>query len=298
MACGQNFDSRWINVDQHAASKDVKIHNLRKPLPFSTDFADGIYCSHFLEHLDAKSADLFLKECLRCLKPEGTLRIVVPNLEKIVKDYLNIIGELEKDKNWRVEHEWMHLEIFDQFSRNRPEGQINPFLKKGENYKNKFIRQRIGEAINNFTHNSVEVNSQHIKNFPFKIALKKFFLEPAYRTNLIVKIFFPSQHQVFRVYPGDSILKELSHMLVPGLSYLQVKQALFRNSGEVHLQSFDQYNLESKLQSVGFGKIKKVTPEQSSITDWTDYLLDLHKNGKERKADSLYMEAKKLLPKT
>ena len=297
MACGQNFDSRWINVDQNAASKDIKVHDLLKPLPFSNDFADGIYCSHFLEHLDAKSADLFLKECLRCLKPEGTLRIVVPNLEKMVKDYLNIIGQLEEGKIRRVEHEWMHLEIFDQFSRNRPEGQINPFLKKSENHKNNFIRQRVGEAINNFTDNSVELKSLHTKPLPFKIALKKFFLEPTYRTNLLVKTFFPAKHQVFRVYPGDSILKELSHMLVSGLSYLQVKQALFRNSGEVHLQSFDQYNFESKLQSIGFGKIKKVAPEQSSITNWKDYLLDLHENGKERKADSLYMEAKKLSPK-
>jgi len=293
LACGQNFDSRWINVDQHAASKDVKIHDLRKPLPFSTDFADGIYCSHFLEHLDAKSADLFLKECLRCLKPEGTLRIVVPNFEDMAKDYLKIIGELEKDKNWLVEHEWMHLEIFDQFSRNRPEGQMKPFLKRGENCKNDFIRQRIGEAIDNFTHNSVEVNSQRMKNFPFKIALKNFFLKPTYRTNLIVKIFFPSQYQVFRVYPGDSIFKEISHMLVPGLSYLQVKQALFRNSGEVHLQSFDQYILKQKLSEAGFSEIQKVHSKLSAISNWNDYLLDINENGKERKADSLYMEAKK-----
>ena len=86
---------------------------------------------------------------------------------------------------------------------------------------------------------------------------------------------------------------EILQMIVPGLSYLQIKQALFRNSGEVHLQSFDQYNLKQKLCEAGFGEIQKVNARNSGITNWNDYLLDINPNGNERKADSLYMEAQK-----
>jgi predicted SAM-dependent methyltransferase len=49
-------------------------------LPFNNDTLEAIYSEHFFEHLDYKSdARQFLRECLRCLKPNGTLRIVVPD---------------------------------------------------------------------------------------------------------------------------------------------------------------------------------------------------------------------------
>ena len=41
-----------------------------------------------LEHLSKKSANKFLKECLRILSPRGILRIVVPDLRKLVDSYI------------------------------------------------------------------------------------------------------------------------------------------------------------------------------------------------------------------
>ena len=104
-------------MDQSASSEEVRFHDLRTPLPFPDNYADAIYCSHFLEHLDVKKADKFLSECLRCLKPGGVLRVVVPDFERMAKDYLKILGKIETGETRSIEHTWMHLEIFDQFFR-------------------------------------------------------------------------------------------------------------------------------------------------------------------------------------
>ena len=293
LACGQTFDSNWINLDQSASSDEVRFHDLRTPLPFPGNYADAIYCSHFLEHLDVKKADKFLSECLRCLKPGGVLRVVVPDFERMAKDYLKILGKLEAGKERSVEHAWMHLEIFDQFSRNRPEGLMNAYLRNPHVHQNEFIRNRIGEAIDNFQSSSIESKSVET-SLRSKLRMIKFLLfDASYRTHFLIKKIFPKKYNAFLISSGKSFLKEILQMIVPGLTYLQIKQAMFRNSGEVHLQSFDQYNLKQKLSEKGFSEIQKVHSRLSAIPNWNDYLLDINENGNERKADSLYMEAKK-----
>jgi SAM-dependent methyltransferase len=293
LACGQTFDSRWINLDQHASTDDVEAHDLRTPLPFLDNFADAIYCSHFLEHLDFEMADKFLSECLRCLKPSGILRIVVPDFERMAKDYLKILDKIETGETRCIEHTWMHLEIFDQFSRNRPEGLMHTYLRKPDVHQNEFIRNRIGEAIDNFQVSSIEMQSKET-NFRSKLRMIKFILfDASFRTHFLIKKIFPKKYNAFLISSGKSFFNEIFQMIIPGLTYLQIKQALFRNSGEVHLQSFDQYNLKQKLSKAGFGEIQKVNSRKSAIPNWNDYFLDINPNGNERKADSLYMEAQK-----
>ena len=293
LACGKTFDSNWINLDQSASSEEVQIHDLLTPLLFPNNFADAIYCSHFLEHLDIEMADKFLGECLRCLKPGGIFRVVVPDFERMAKDYLKILGKLENGQERSIEHIWMHLEIFDQFSRNRPEGLINAYLQNPDVHQNKFIRERIGDAIENFQVSSIESKSIET-TLRSKLRMIKFLLfDPSYRTHFLVKRLFPKKYDAFLISPGKSFFNEILQMIVPGLTYLQIKQALFRNSGEVHLQSFDQYNLKQKLSEVGFSEIQKVNSRHSAIPNWNNYLLDINENGNERKADSLYLEAKK-----
>lgn len=293
LACGQTFHSNWINLDQSSSSEEVQSHDLRTPLPFPDDYADAIYCSHFLEHLDIEMADKFLSECLRCLKPGGILRIVVPDFERMAKDYLKILGKIETGETKSIEHAWMHLEIFDQFSRNRPEGLMYAYLRNPNVHQNEFIRNRIGASINNFQVSSIQTQNTET-NLRSKLRMIKFLLfDASFRTHFLIKKIFPKKYNAFLISSGKSFFNEILQMIVPGLTYLQIKQALFRNSGEVHLQSFDQYNLKQKLSEAGFGEIQKVNSRKSAIPNWDDYLLDINPNGNERKADSLYMEAQK-----
>lgn len=69
-------------------SQDVLVHDLRKPLPFQIDSLYAIYSSHTLEHLYLEEAKRLLKEYYRVLRPSGVLRIVVPDLQAIVLEYM------------------------------------------------------------------------------------------------------------------------------------------------------------------------------------------------------------------
>lgn len=112
LGCGTQVVDEWVNVDYSYGARLQKItvirnivrwfklfnvewdnrifiHNLTKPFPWGDDSASVIYSSHTLEHMDRDDGMAFLKECHRVLKPDGIIRIVVPDLEPIVERYIN-----------------------------------------------------------------------------------------------------------------------------------------------------------------------------------------------------------------
>lgn len=115
LGCGLNVVEGWLNVDgswnarlakyprlrralaaahviPREAAKvewrgDLRILDVRDPLPFATGSYDAIYASHLLEHLYLDDALRLLRECFRVLRPGGVLRLVVPDLKAIVREY-------------------------------------------------------------------------------------------------------------------------------------------------------------------------------------------------------------------
>lgn len=63
-------------------------HDLRKGLPYEDNSVDYIYTSHFLEHVRKNEAITIIKECYRVLKPQGWIRIVVPDFKLLVNKYM------------------------------------------------------------------------------------------------------------------------------------------------------------------------------------------------------------------
>ncbi len=59
---------------------------MRQGIPFPDRSFDVVYHSHVLEHLSKSEASKFLKECSRVLRPQGVLRVVVPDLEEIANN--------------------------------------------------------------------------------------------------------------------------------------------------------------------------------------------------------------------
>jgi ubiquinone/menaquinone biosynthesis C-methylase UbiE len=115
LGCGPNAPSGWLNVDgswnarlsnhpyfrkaletvgvidaNQGAQWRVRplVHDLTKPLPFPSDSVSAIYASHVLEHLYRRDAQMLLLECRRVLKPGGLIRLVVPDVQAMVRDYL------------------------------------------------------------------------------------------------------------------------------------------------------------------------------------------------------------------
>ena len=130
LGCGLRTPSGWINVDgswnarlaKHPLlrrtlaslkllpaekmsipwSASILVHDIRKSLPFSNDSVGAIYASHVLEHLYREEGQHLVQESFRVLAAGGVLRIVVPDLEAIVREYMGerpfgpLAGEVER----------------------------------------------------------------------------------------------------------------------------------------------------------------------------------------------------------
>jgi SAM-dependent methyltransferase len=100
-----------INAQNQGAQWRVRpvVHDLRKPLPFPENSFSAIYGSHVLEHLYRVEASALLAECKRVLQPGGVLRMVVPDLQFMVLDYVKRRNGGSAEADW-----WSAAESLNQ----------------------------------------------------------------------------------------------------------------------------------------------------------------------------------------
>jgi ubiquinone/menaquinone biosynthesis C-methylase UbiE len=153
LACGTKTDPCWNNLDfspyatlkkhptvaallhsigllsqqraERLASLDPEIirWNLARGVPFAADSFDMVYHSHFLEHLDRDAGCQFLAECRRVLKPGGVLRVVVPDLELLIRGYCASMAKISTHEfGAEAAHEDAIFQLFDQMVRNEASG--------------------------------------------------------------------------------------------------------------------------------------------------------------------------------
>ena len=107
-----------LDVDPH-----IILWDLRKGIPFNDNTFDVVYHSHLLEHIDEENAPVFLKECFRVLKPNGIIRIAVPDLQSIINRYNSAVSRLENgDMKAFSDHRKSTYELFDQMVRKETTG--------------------------------------------------------------------------------------------------------------------------------------------------------------------------------
>ncbi len=68
------------------------------PIPLKNDVATAVYSSHLLEHLDPATASNLLAECYRVLQPGGVLRVVVPDMYRINKEYVSVMDQVTRSE--------------------------------------------------------------------------------------------------------------------------------------------------------------------------------------------------------
>jgi len=151
IACGGRYHKDWTNVDFHADSNLVKKVNLLGGLPFENDLFDGIYSSHFLEHLSIEQARFVIIDAKRVLKKNGILRIVVPDLENICREYLNILELVSNNQELDDKYEWITVELFDQLARVNNGGEMIKIFNNVSNNNNirlsEYILHRTGDEL-------------------------------------------------------------------------------------------------------------------------------------------------------
>lgn len=105
IGCGLSGIAGWDNLDNSptiwmsripllnrllktpAWPGDVRRYDVRKGLPYADHSVRYIYSSHAFEHFTRAESLAIAKDCFRVLTPGGVLRIVVPDLALIVREY-------------------------------------------------------------------------------------------------------------------------------------------------------------------------------------------------------------------
>ena len=116
VGCGNYTIKGLISLDYYSkayycSKKFIHIqYDMRNDLmPYDDNSVDNIYCSHVIEHIEAKYVKKFLFECVRILKKGGVLRIACPDTEYLYhqlihhpeffswhKDYEGLISNARK----------------------------------------------------------------------------------------------------------------------------------------------------------------------------------------------------------
>jgi len=258
--CGSVFHADWVNVDTAPTDPRVLAHDVRRGLPFPEESFDAVYGSHVLEHLLPADARRLVEDCCRVLKPGGIVRLVVPDLETIARLYLQTLeSALAGDEKAHWRYDWMLLELYDQAVRNTQQGAMGKMLASElDEEQRRFIAERIGDEAS------------------------------------------PRPGSAARRSLGRRVLNALRRRAASACAFAllgaegrkALHEGLFRRSGVVHQWMYDRFSLKRELERAGFTDARPCRADESAIAGFAGYGLE-SRDGRPRKPDSLYMEARK-----
>ena len=149
LGCGSRTHPDWVNIDYSFVRRlgSLPVANrfispppagyrnwdLRHGIPYPAASVDVVYSSHVLEHLDRDVGEKFLRESARVLKPGGTLRVVVPDLEESVRSYLSALEKMRTANANGTDgdrYELATLLLLDQMVRKERGGQLAVWLRQ------------------------------------------------------------------------------------------------------------------------------------------------------------------------
>ena len=148
LGCGTTYHKDWTNIDFVSNSDDVMAYNLIKGIPQPDGIFEVVYHSHALEHFPKTIAVDFIKECYRVLKPNGIIRIVIPDLEQICLNYIKYLNESLNGVHGASEkYNWTMLELFDQVVRSATGGEMIEYIKDISKNNDSFLIERNGHEV-------------------------------------------------------------------------------------------------------------------------------------------------------
>jgi SAM-dependent methyltransferase len=268
IGCGRHYDLRWENLDLASNDPNVMIHDVTRGIPFAADEFDAVYHSHILEHLKPELGEQLIAECYRVMKPNGILRIVVPDLERIAELYLQTHARAWQDESGaQTDYEWMKLELLDQLVRDHSGGRMGRYMANQEIKNSEFVRWRVGteyEICRGLDRTGPRVLKRGWRSQVSQ--LTRSVREVAAR--LIVRCLLGRN--------GESALNE----------------GLFRSRGEIHRWMYDRHSLRRLCAEQGFVDFRICGATESGIHRFAEFQLDTM-GDLVRKPDSLFIECRK-----
>src|SRR4030095_11960557 len=132
LGAGENYVDGWLNTDIEPKASGAYL-DATSTYPFPSGSFHYVFAEHLIEHLPWEDGLKMLKECHRVLAPGGKIRIVTPNLSKLIY-LLNDGTDVESREfveasrrlfGWpdtpvmpayilnKVMHEWGHQFVYD-----------------------------------------------------------------------------------------------------------------------------------------------------------------------------------------
>lgn len=260
--CGDiyNKSPEWVNADFGGKRDGVVQVNLLGRLPWDDNTFDAVFSSNMLEHFTKIQGQAFVKECIRILKPGGILRIVVPDLEDVCREYIRVLDSVRSGAESDAHYEAISIELLDQVTRMSMGGELAKFMASDRCDK-EYMSERFGQ---------VDCYIQDVNDY--------------------------------RQYTGFRRLKKRIRQSVYDMKdkwveksvSAQIKKAgRFALSGEVHRWMYDEYSLKCLFENTGFVDVTRMKCNNSAITGWSNYELELTSDGHEYKPHNIYLEGKK-----
>lgn len=272
VGCAKRFHPDWTNLDFKALEPNVIEHNLLEGIPFKDESFEVVYHSHVLEHFTKEDGLALIKECNRVLKKGGIIRIVVPDLEMIVREYLsNLEGALGGNNENKENYEWIILELLDQIGRNKSGGAMAKYWFQEKIPNEPYLTSRMGFEFTDARKAYLERKnrSSHTDNTTFTgkiIRYLKFLIAQLYKR-------FQSKNEELENY---------------------IRIGKFRLGGQIHQWMYDRYSLSKLLTENGFDEVLVTDAFSSKIPNWNKYMLYLDvEKSQVRKPDSIFIEARK-----
>lgn len=273
IGCGTTHHPDWINLDVSSSDPSVLPVDINKGLPFSSDSITVCYSSHLLEHLDKVGARYFVAECVRVLNSGGVIRLAVPDLENIAREYLRVLDlVLAGDKTRKSDYDWIMLELYDQTFRNHSGGEMATYLFDEHLPNEKYVIARCGMEAEKLIKFGRQRKTQADSG---TIGQKVSWLSKAYR---LIRDSNQRRETFLKFFLKDE--------------YDALQIGRFRKGGEVHQWMYDRFSLACLLEQAGFVDVKICVASESRIPEYEKYALDAL-NGVVRKPDSIFIEASK-----
>lgn len=268
IGCGATFHPEWTNIDMNVSSPHVRAYDIRHGLPYPDHAFRAVYSSHMFEHLRKDAVQPFLAEAMRVLVPGGVLRIVVPDLEAIVRLYVEKLDAVEAGMTEaEPDYHWMMLELYDQVVRDVSGGDMKTYFRGHEIKNGNFVRSRIGEEGVRYWQEQHTVSPRFLLDTTQIRSLAWFIKKIRYRIG----------RYVIGVLTGAETKRAFG-------------EGVFRHySGEVHRWMYDRFSLRRLMEGAGLQDVHPCRAAESSIPNFNTYGLDVV-NGTIRKPDSLFME--------
>lgn len=164
LGCGQIRPVGWLNADSsmntllqrttlgkwvakkmgaviYDTSNVVYMNLNKKWRKVKDDSIDIVYASHLFEHLEIDTAKIFLAEAYRVIKPNGCIRLVMPDLYENCKEYILKIDNGDVDAS---RHLLWALNLYEK----GPDQQVSLLHKllgfvQGSPHRHKYMYDRL-----------------------------------------------------------------------------------------------------------------------------------------------------------